>query len=495
MFSGTTKHPQRTAAWRLSIGTTLAFALGTAVAFVIIYIPVADSIRQRTDAWLSGEADVLADIAMNTPQDNLYDRIVAEAAELATREVPEEDDENRGREPRSVFFLQTSADTKSPLWVGPGSKELFLQAIEQTRLTPGIPQSIRVDGFPNSFRVVTSRPERGGVIYLGLSDRSAQLLLAKLTRRFVLVWVGMVLLGFIIAYTSARRTLRRVEQITETVARLGTDDLASRLPDATHSDEISRLSRTFNQMLDRIQASVNQLRTVTDSVAHDLKSPVTSIRGRLEVALSNDDNSSWREPVAEAVESLDRMAQLLNTTLDLSEAAGGALQMNRSRIDLSALLHQLADLYLPALAERHQELRMLCDEHIAIDGDVSLMSRVVGNLLDNELTHLPAGCHIELRLSTREGRASLQIRDNGPGFPPDLRHRAFERFVKGGHSPGHGLGLAFVDAVVRAHGGTATISDRPNGGAIITLLLPLASNEGVRTPNAHENSEQDVKVY
>src|SRR5579862_7219380 len=114
MSSAIDRQPRKTAAWRLSIPTTLAFALGSAVAFAIIYFLVADSIRERTDAWLSGEAEVLADVAMNTSQDSLYNRIVAEAAELATREVPEEDAGARGREPRSVFFLQTFADAKPP---------------------------------------------------------------------------------------------------------------------------------------------------------------------------------------------------------------------------------------------------------------------------------------------------------------------------------------------------------------------------------------------
>jgi signal transduction histidine kinase len=237
-------------------------------------------------------------------------------------------------------------------------------------------------------------------------------------------------------------------------------------------------------MLDRIQASVNQLRTVTDAVAHDLKSPVTSIRGRLEVALSGDDNSDWREPVAEAVEALDRMAQFLNTTLDLSEAAGGALRMNRTRIDFSALVRQMVGLYQPALAERQHDLETHCDPSIELEGDLSLIRRMVGNLLDNELTHLPAGCHIKIRLTGDNGFAELQIEDNGPGFPPQLLDRAFERFTKGAHSPGHGLGLAFVDAVVRAHRGTVRIGYGRNGGAVIALSLPLAVNESSNAEGA-----------
>src|ERR1700680_4400553 len=113
MSSKTPDGGRRTAAWRLSIWTTSAFAVGTALAFVIIYFLVADSIRQRTDAWLSGEAEVLADVAMNTPQDSLYSRIVDEVAELATREVPDED-AGKGHDPKSVFILETSAEGNSP---------------------------------------------------------------------------------------------------------------------------------------------------------------------------------------------------------------------------------------------------------------------------------------------------------------------------------------------------------------------------------------------
>src|SRR5207244_2763563 len=135
---------------------------------------------------------------------------------------------------------------------------------------------------------VARNREHGGTIYLGLSDKAAMHLLERLTERFVMVWAGTVLLGFIISYASTRRTLLRVEHISETVARIGSDDLGRRLPEGRSSDEISRLSSTFNQMLDRIQSSVNQLRTVTDSVAHDMKSPVTAIRGQLEMALSTN---------------------------------------------------------------------------------------------------------------------------------------------------------------------------------------------------------------
>src|SRR5262249_37019205 len=153
-MSSATENPRRTAAWRLSIRTTLAFALGIALAFMVIYHMVAQTIHERTDAWLSGEAEVLGDVAMNTHQDRLYNRIVAETAELATREVPAEDPEDRSSQSQAVFFLQAPDDEKPVLWVGPGSKETFLRALQAVSFTPGVPRSVNVDGFANSFRVV-----------------------------------------------------------------------------------------------------------------------------------------------------------------------------------------------------------------------------------------------------------------------------------------------------------------------------------------------------
>ena len=422
-----------------------------------------------------GEAEVLAQVSADTPKDHLYSRIIGEVAELATRELPDERN-SRGQRLNSVFFLAENLDgNESPLWVGPGSNDAFLKAIQVSNLGQGTPRSIRVEGWPTSFRVVARNVEGGGkIIYLGLSNRGDRHLLHNLTRRFLLLWGGTALMGFSISYMSARRTLLRVEHMTETVARIGSEDLGERLPESANRDEISRLAKTFNRMLDRIQSSVNQLRSVTDAVAHDLKSPVTSIRGTLESALCNQSNEYWRDSVGGAIEDLDRLLNLLNTTLDLAEAEAGALRLDRNPIDLAGVVKQLVELYQPAMNERHHELLADLEAQVVVNADLSLLNRVVGNLLENELAHLPPKCWVHIRLHSQQLLAELVIEDNGPGFPSEIAGRACERFVKGKHSPGHGLGLAFVDAVVKAHGGTVKISNGPAGGAVITLSLPAS---------------------
>ncbi len=458
-----------TAAWRVAGWPTVAFAIGSAIAFAIMYLLIARDIRQRSDDWLSGEAETLAEVSANTPRDSLYKRLVQEVAELATHEVAPTGQE---QQQNTVFFLHADPGV-SPIWVGPEPKAPFVQAIQSASLVPGVPASMKVPGWNKPFRVVYHARPDGGSVYLGFSDVAGSKMLSRLTASCVLAWASTVVLGFAIAWIVAHRTLARVVRITETVSEIGTGDLSTRVPEGSSSDEISRLSRTFNRMLDRIQASVHQLHVLTDSVAHDLKSPVTSVRGSLEVALSYDENGRWRERVAEAVESLDRLSLMLNTTLDLAEADAGALRLQKESVDLSELLRQLIDLYQPAMDMNHHQV-IASLQPVTVDADLSLLNRAIANLLDNEVAHLPAHRHINVSLRAKNGEAVIAIEDDGPGFPRVLREHAFERFVKGDQSTGHGLGLAFVEAVAQAHGGRVRIEDRSGGGAAIVFSLPMS---------------------
>lgn len=471
MFSKTTREQGSSAAWRMAIWPTVAFAVGSAIAVAIMYFVIAHDIRQRSDAWLTGEAGVLSDVAENTPRDSVYQRMVEEVAELASREVRGEGDAN-GLHPSSVFFLQVDPG-QEPIWVGPPRREHFVTAVEQAHLIPGTPADLQVPGWSRAFRVIY-RPHGHGGLYLGFADIVAERMLNRLISLCLLVWAITVVLGFIITREVAHRTLARVDRISDAVAEIRSDDLSTRLPEGPHRDEISRLSRTFNRMLDRIQTSVQELRALTDSVAHDLKSPVTSIRGGLEVALAETNPARLHDYLAEAIEGLDRLSQVLTTTLDVAEADAGALQIRKEPIDLSAIVQQMVELYQPAMAERHHILTADL-QPVVVEADPALIHRTIVNLLDNEIAHLPPGCKIRILLRAVNSEAEFVLEDDGPGFPADLRDRVFDRFVKGENSTGHGLGLAFVQAVAHVHGGNVTVADRPGGGALITLSLPVVS--------------------
>jgi signal transduction histidine kinase len=470
----------RSAAWRISLLATLAFAFGTMFVLIFLHSFVAHDIQRRSDAWLSGEVAVLADVAEHTPKDALYGRVVGEVAELVSKEVP-----NLYRSGSSsndsVFFMQTGDTGSLKLWVGAGSGDETLKAVRENKVLPDIPSDLRVNGIAMPFRVVSTRAQDGSRIYLGLSERDERRVLNNLRLRFFLLWMLIVLFGFAIVFFTTRRMLSHVREITEAASKIGHSDLNSRVPTTQRNDEVGHLALTLNRMLDRIESSMHQLHTITDSLAHDLRSPLTAIRGKLEMSLSAATHGEQAEPIVSAIEELDRLTEFLVQSLDVAEAKADALRLTRTEIDLNELLKTMIDLYEPSMAEKGLQIRLRSAGSVKIDADAALIHRMIANLFDNELKHLPAACMVTIQLRNEHESALLILEDDGPGFAPEVSLHLLERRVKGRESNGHGLGLAFIDAVARAHGGTVSASNREAGGARVTVTLPLAS---ARQPNS-----------
>ncbi len=483
MSSMTAKPVLRSAAWRISLWATLAFAVGTMLVFVFLHRFVAGDIQRRSDAWLSGEVEVLGDVAERTPKDALYNRVVGEVAELAGREVPiKVQPESSSND--SVFFLQTGGDGSLRLWVGAGSGESHLKAIQASRIVAGRPTDLDVQGYAIPFRVASTRVNDGSFIYLGLSERDELRVLTNLRLRFFLLWLLLVVFGFGIVFFTTRRMLSHVREITEAASRIGHSGLNARVPTTERNDEVSHLALTLNHMLDRIESSVDQLHTITDSLAHDLRSPLTAIRGKLEMSLSASTQAGQAEPIVSVIEEVDRLTDFLNKSLDVAEAKADALRLNRVAVDLDELLRSMIGLYEPSMSEKGLQIRLYSDGPLVIESDAALLHRMIANLFDNELKHVPSACTISVRLAAEDDAASLVVEDDGPGFDQDVLPHLFERRVKGKESDGHGLGLAFVDAVMRAHGGAVTAVNRESGGARIAVTLPVASQSHVGSPAA-----------
>lgn len=471
MSSKTASPKLHSAAWRISFWASLAFAFSAMLVFFFLQRFVEQDIQRRSDAWLSGEVEVLADVAERTPKDTLYGRVVGEVAELAGREVPNKlPSDNNSND--SVFFLQRGSDDSIQLWVGVGSSQNTLSAILHTRTISDQPTDVRVQGFAVPFRVASIRLDDGSRIYLGLSERDELRVLRNLRIRFLLLWLLIVLFGFVIVFLTTRRMLSHVRRITEAASRIGHADLNTRVPTTKRNDEVAQLGLTLNRMLDRIESSMHQLHTITDSLAHDLRSPLTAIRGKLEMSLSASAHGEQAEPIVSAIEELDRLTEFLNQSLDVAEAKADALRLTRSEIELDELLRVMTDLYEPSMADKGLQIRLYNADPVTIEADAALIHRMIANLFDNELKHLPAASTVTIRLQLAGDSVSLVFEDNGPGFSPDVMPLLFERRVRGRDSNGHGLGLAFIDAVARAHGGAVTACNREKGGAQVTVTLP-----------------------
>jgi signal transduction histidine kinase len=237
-------------------------------------------------------------------------------------------------------------------------------------------------------------------------------------------------------------------------------------------DEVGQLARTLNHMLDRIQNTVRQLHTITDSLAHDLRSPLTAIRGKLETVLTTDLSVDQAESIVSSIDELDRLTEFLNTSLDVAEAKADALRLSRTSIDLDELVRDMLDLYEPSMSEKGLKVKIHSAGECRISADPALLHRVVGNLLENEVKHLPASCTVRIQLCVLDESVHLVLEDDGPGFDDVVKRDLFQQRIRGRESRGHGLGLAFVQAVVRVHGGTVVAENRSEGGARLRVILP-----------------------
>lgn len=452
--------------------STVAFALGTAIAFSIVYAVIEAGIRERSDAWLVGEGELLAQLAANTPPGEMRERLVEEVAELARHEVlPMPGTPDAVEYP--VFFATLNADGEPGVWVGPGEPNRFIDALRNKRHVASNPSTLPVPGWDEPFRVMAYPFADGSTGFLGFVDQSALALLHRVATTFVWLWVVMLFFGLAISYLAARRILRRVEQITETAATVGSEALDRRIASGRGDDEIARFARTFNAMLDRVQESVEQIHTMADAVTHDLRSPLTSIRGNLELAVTRGERAQLHEAAAGAIDGLDQLLRTLTTSLDVAEAGAGALRLNRQSVDLSHMTMEMVEVYRAAAEEHGVTLETGGESEAVTNVDPDLTRRALANLLDNAIAHLPSGCHVQVSVEVDGRTTILSVADDGPGFPPEVRSKAFERGVKGPSSAGFGIGLALVRSVARAHGGNAEILDWPGGGAMVRLSFPL----------------------
>ncbi len=271
-----------------------------------------------------------------------------------------------------------------------------------------------------------------------------------------------IALGVVVGLIFSRSLLRRVEVVNKTARAIRGGDLSQRIPTTGAGDELDDLGRNLNAMLDQIERLMAGMREVSDNIAHDLRSPLTRMRNRLNAAVQGDGETK-EEALRATIDDTEKMLATFNALLSIARIQSGEGAGAMSPIDIVAIAEEMAELYEPAAQDAGFDFTFITAPTPPVKGSRELVSQAIANFLDNALKYAEGGTRIELKVGpAKNGGAMLSVADDGPGVPPENRDRVLERFVRLEQSrstPGSGLGLSLVSAIARAHGATLELQD------------------------------------
>jgi signal transduction histidine kinase len=315
---------------------------------------------------------------------------------------------------------------------------------------------------------------------------------APLQTRF---WYGLTaaiavlsIAGILVGLITRRALMSRIHSIRQTVSAIMYGDLKHRLPTHLNDDELNTLSRTINGMLEQIELLVHGVRNVSNSIAHDLRTPLAELRSRLEeLALIRPPPEQTYAEIDGAVADVDRVIRIFDALLRLAEIDAGMRRSGFVALDVADIAANAVEFYAPAAELKNIDLAFRSDGPASISGDPVLLAQALSNLIDNALKYAPVDGAIEVAVFKRsDGTAEVSVSDDGPGIAESEKSKVVERFYRGDASrgtPGVGLGLSLVQAVAKLHGSALALSDRnPGLRAAMTLALDAASAAALATP-------------
>jgi signal transduction histidine kinase len=335
----------------------------------------------------------------------------------------------------------------------------------------------------SKLEIASAELPDGTLVQVGKSTEAREDLLSRFraTLGFVtLLIVVIALTGGWLATQSALFPIRRLSQAVQRIIRTGRTD--ARVPPEGTGDALDELTSLFNAMLDKIEGLVNAMRGALDNVSHDLRTPLTRLRGTAELALASPaDVDRYREALADCVEETDRVLVMLDTLMDISEAESGTMQLQRETVAVADVVARAVDLYREVADAKGVTLAAAPSEDVAVVADRTRLEQVAANLIDNAVKYTPPGGRVDVEVGRTGGAAIMRVRDTGPGIPADELPRIFERLFRGDQSRaerGLGLGLSLVKAIVEAHRGTVTVETEPGKGSVFVVSLPLRDGAG-----------------
>jgi signal transduction histidine kinase len=437
----------RARAFRLALAFCLAVSAATAAAFGLIYLQVSRADVQRVGA-------ILVDEAAKSEGDSVDQ--LGRALELRlTRDI------------RRLDYVALF-DAKGAKLFGDVPAMPAIPVDGQAHVVPE--QLLRDASRSEPALFVARRRADGGVVLFGRSLREAYDLQETVLRALAIALAPTVLLILAIGAFFASRASKRFERIHDAIVSIMNGELHSRLPVANDWDDVDKVARAVNLMLDEIERLLDQLKNVGDNIAHDLRTPLMVARAKIDRALEeNAGIESLRAAMQGALAQIDKASVTIGAILRVSAVEHGVRQKRFKDFDLGAISAEVVEFYQPLAESKFVELTIEAAEPVPVCGDEDLMREAISNLVDNAVKFTPEGGSVRVEAAMVGGRPWLAVSDTGCGIPPQDRAKVFRRFFRGERSDaaGHGLGLSITQTIADLHGFHLTVEDNSPGARFV----------------------------